>query len=105
MRKLKYVKFFENFILNEGLYDDLNGYTLQDNKDKQKESGFIEGDKVHILHKNLKGDVIQEVPAQVDEIWKKDNNWVVIVKKNNGRQAFGTDSTKFSSNIDDLKKV
>lgn len=94
---------FENFILNEGLYDDLNGYTLQD-KDKQKESGFMEGDKVHILHKNLKGDVIQEVPAQVDEIWKKDNDWVVVVKKDNGRQAFGTDS-KFPSKIDDLKKV
>ena len=101
MRKLKYVKLFENFILNEGFYDDLNGYTLQDDT---KESGFTKGDKVHILHKNLKGDVIQEVPAQVDEIWKKDNNWVVIVKKDNGRQAFGKDSTKFS-NIDDLKKV
>lgn len=104
MRKLKFIKLFENFILNEGFYDDLNGYTMQD-KNKQKESGFTEGDKVHILHKNLKGDIIQEVPAEVDEIWKKDNNWVVIVKKDNGRQAFGTDSSKFSNNIDDLKKV
>jgi len=105
MKKLKFIKLFERFTLNEGFYDDLNGYTMQGNKEIQKPSGFTQGDKVHILHRNLKGDIIQEVPAEVDEIWKKDNNWVVIVKKENGRQAFGTDSNKFSNNIDDLKKV
>lgn len=100
---MRNLKNFESFI-NEGFYDDLNGYTLLGNKDKQEASGFVEGDKVHIQHKNLKGEVIQEVPAQVDEIYSKEGHWVVVVKKENGRQAFGTDSSKFAD-IKDLKKI
>jgi hypothetical protein len=40
MRKLKYIKLFENFILNEGLNDDLNGYTLQQLNEKKSIEAF-----------------------------------------------------------------
>lgn len=101
---MKNLKTFESFI-NEGFWDDLNGYTSLGNKDKQEPSGFVVGDKVHHLHKNLKGEVIQEVPAVVDEVLlSKDGNWAIIVKKENGRQTFGTDTNKFAD-IKDLKKV
>ena len=93
---MKQIKSFDTFINEGSTYDDLNGYTMQGNKEKQMGSGFIVGDDVQIEYKNLRGDVIQSIPAVVTEVWSRGGDWAVIVKKENGHQVFGTDTSKFT---------
>ena len=100
MRKLKHVKLFEGFI-NEGFHEDISGYTLLGNKDKQELSGFVVGDKVEFDHKNVRGEVIQTVGGEVTDVYTKDGKWAVVVRKENGTQVFGNDTNKFS----DLKEL
>ena len=92
-------------LLSEGFYAELSGWTSLGNKDKQKESGFVEGDKVAFDTKNTKtGEVIETVEGIIDGVYYKDNQWAVVMKKKSGNMIFSTDTSKFAD-IKRLRKI
>jgi hypothetical protein len=117
---MKYLKLFENFRVNEDkFHDNLNGYTLFGNKEKEEKSGFCKGDKVEFDFKKTDGTVTQTVEGVVDSVYGEPENqedsrtkfdypiknWAVVVRASNSLWQFGSDTSKFQWSLDDLRKI
>jgi hypothetical protein len=118
---MRHIKLYEDFnSLNEDKFrDNLNGYVMFLNKDKQAPSGFTVGDKVEFDFKKTDGTVVQTVPGVVEEVLGEPadkeaarnqydypvKNWAVVVRASNSLWQFGSDSSRFQSSLEDLRKV
>lgn len=111
---LKHLQLFETFSINENFYDDLKGYTMYGNKEKQIESGFVVGDRVEYDYEDVQGNPVQTVDGLVDMVFGQPENpnswnspiknWVVVVKMPNGNKlVVGTDTT--SNRWGDIKDL
>jgi len=117
---MKYLKLFENFKINEDkFHDNLNGYSLFMNKEKQEKSGFAKGDKVEFDFKKTDGSIEQTVEGVVENVYGEAENpedaktkfdypiknWAVVVRTSKSLWQFGSDESKFQWSLKDLRKI